>query len=322
MMRRYAFTLLELIFVIVIMGIIGKFGIEFLAQAYKGFIFSSVNHTLQSNSEMAVETIAAKLQFRIKDSVIARQTDVARTFTAIGSAGGDNWKILEWVGNDIDGLRGCVHNGTDYLPNWSGIIDLDASITASAGAGNILVSPGTDTTRTNSLISTISGIPLDDAAIYFIGSDSDINAYGWGVTGGGVGAFTDQSNVMHPIKSNGVANQLVPRDASDGSTNSFSGEDIFEYYQLAWTAYAVGITDYNTGVNAGHNVGTLKLWYNYQPWNGEIYTDGKSSVLMNNVSTFRFKSVGSVIKIQVCTKSLLLNECDGGYSLCKEKTIF
>jgi len=42
MKTRAAFTMIELIFVIVVMGIIGKFGVEFLAQAYKSFIFSSV----------------------------------------------------------------------------------------------------------------------------------------------------------------------------------------------------------------------------------------------------------------------------------------
>ncbi len=44
---------------------------------------------------------------------------------------------------------------------------------------------------------------------------------------------------------------------------------------------------------------------------------------MENVSTFRFKSVGSVIKIQVCVKSDIIDgNAAGGYSLCKEKTIF
>ncbi|OHD86185.1 MAG: hypothetical protein A2Y52_04415 [Sulfuricurvum sp. RIFCSPLOWO2_02_43_6] len=57
-MRKSAFTLLELIFVIVVIGILSKFGIELLAQAYKSFIFSSINNPLQANGAMAVETIA------------------------------------------------------------------------------------------------------------------------------------------------------------------------------------------------------------------------------------------------------------------------
>ena len=69
---RNAFTMIELIFVIVIMGIIGKFGVEFLVQAYNSYIASSINNTLQYNSGAAVEFIATRLQDRIKDSVIVR----------------------------------------------------------------------------------------------------------------------------------------------------------------------------------------------------------------------------------------------------------
>jgi type II secretory pathway pseudopilin PulG len=294
MIRRFGFTMLELVFVIVVMGIIGKFGVEFLAQAYKSFIFSSVNHNLQSSSEMAVETIAAKLQFRIKDSVIARKSD--DSFTAIGSASGDSYKLLEWVGSDIDNFRG------DTSPNWSAIIDISQTI----ADGTNLISPASDTSAMDNLIKKLSNnsTGIDNAAIYFVGSDSSIDKYGWEIP---ATAFTDQSKVMHPIKSvAGDSSAFAP------TVGTFSGVDIYEYYQLAWTAYAVGITDYAS------NSGTLMLYYNYKPWEGETYKDGSSSIIMENVSTFRFKSVGSVIKIQVCTKDDLVED----YSLCKEKTIY
>lgn len=58
---RTAFTMIELIFVIVVMGIIGKFGVEFIAEAYKGFINAKINHELQATSEQTVEIIAARL---------------------------------------------------------------------------------------------------------------------------------------------------------------------------------------------------------------------------------------------------------------------
>jgi prepilin-type N-terminal cleavage/methylation domain-containing protein len=299
-MRKSAFTLLELIFVIVIIGILSKYGIELLSQAYKNFIFSSVNNALQANSAAAVESIAAKLQYRIKDSVIAKQTD--GTYQALASNTDLTAPILEWVATEVDGFRGNV--GT--LPHWSGIIDLDLSSSAA------LVSPGTDTGALNTLIGILSdtGSGINNAAIYFVGSDSDIQTgYGWG------GAITTQDVAMHPIKSNGVANQFVPTNGATGADNNFTGADVYEYYQLAWTAYAVGITDYNA---TGNSTGTLTLWYDYQPWEGETYANGKSAVIMNDVSTFQFRAAGSVIKIQVCVNSDLMED----YSLCKEKTIF
>jgi prepilin-type N-terminal cleavage/methylation domain-containing protein len=298
-MRRLGFTMIELVFVIVVMGIIGKFGVEFLAQAYKSFIFSNVNHNLQSNSEMTVNTVAARLQYRIKDSVIKRRSD-NNDFLAIGSDIGGvdprEYNILEWVGTDIEGFRG------DTLPYWSGIIDLDNP----SSSATSLVSPETNTTAVNNLIQVLrptgSTTTFNNAAIYFIGSNSDINNYGWDSVTPAIG-----SRVMHPITTGANLNRL------DGNLTDV---DVYEYYQLAWTAYGVGIADWNA---TGNETGTLTLWYDYQPWEGETYLDAEANAtIMENVSTFQFKSVGSVIKIQVCTKSDLVEE----YSICKEKTVF
>ncbi len=306
MKNRLAFTMIELIFVIVVMGIIGKFGVEFLAQAYNNFIYSSVNNTLQAQSEAAVEAVASRLQFRIKNSVIGRRLNF--NFVGLSSVPpgqGNQFPILEWVGSDIDGFRG---NNT---PLWSGIIDINPSLLLGA---NTLISPQTNTGNVNALINILSNgnTGINDAAIYFIGSANNIQTgYGWN----GI-ALANQNAAMHPINSGGAIDEFV----SGIVGVDFSGVDVYEYYQLAWTAYAVGISNYN----AGTNTGTLMLYYDYQPWNGDTYlnkADGtatKSEILMENVSTFQFKAVGSVIKIQVCVNSEVMED----YSLCKEKTIF
>lgn len=298
---RNAFTMIELVFVIVIMGIIGKFGVEFLVQAYNSFIASSVNNTLQANSGMAVEFIATRLQERIKDSIIVR---TGTGTTPIGLSDADpsaTYTVLEWVGADGDGYRGNS-DALPNLPNWSGIVDLDA------GNSALIVSPKTDTTKVNALISALSygTSDINDSALYFIGSNSDITTgYGWD---GNLTAINAQQGTMHPINSNSDTTQFIPKVG----TGNF--QDVYEYYKLAWSAYAVVIDDYNGTTH----MGTLKLYYNYQPWDGEDYLDGNSSTLMENVSTFRAMAIGSVVKIQVCVKSDLVEE----YSLCKEKTVF
>jgi len=295
-MRRHAFTMLELIFVIVVMGIIGKFGTEFLAQAYKSFIFAKVNHQLQSSSATSVEFIGSRLQHRIKDSVIVRTGDVLG-FDALSSSDTTvDYRVLEWVASDVDGFRGTTR------PDWSGIIDLDMS------SVNILISPATETNTTNALISNLSygNSGINDAALYFIGSNHDINGYGWDGNG-----LADQTSVMHPI--NLVAGNISQFAPARGD---FTGVTVTEYYKLDWTAYAVVLENYN----AGTNMGDLVFYYDYQPWSlaGANYLNGKRSLIMENVSTFRALAVGDIIKIQVCTKSNLVEE----YSICKEKTIF
>lgn len=291
-MRRFAFTLIELIFVIVVMGILAKFGVEFLAQAYNSFIFSNINNTLQSQSAAAVEAVASRLQYRIKDSVIARKNSGnPNDFQALASSSyGDTATILEWIGTDIEGLRG------DSLPLWSGIIDLNLS------NATTLKSPLTNTAALNTLIDALSdgGSGINDAAIFFIGSDSDINNYGYN----GVALTGHNTSAIHPINAGTNADEFV---SGIGGVN-FNGANIYEYYQLAWSAYAVVRT----------SDGNLTLFYDYQPWKGELYSSGKSAKIMDKVSTFQFMAIGSIVKIQVCVKTDLMEE----YSICKEKTIF
>ena len=318
MFKHNAFTMIELIFVIVIMGIIGKFGVEFLAQSYRDFIFSKINHELQATSAAAVEIIAARLQHRIKDSVIARTAPPPSVPVAIANADGSlaTYTVLEWIGVDEEGFQGNSDtNSIPYLPNWSGIIDVDNNLSNST----VLVSPETNTTSTNTMINNLSygTTTLNDAAIFFPGANSATKTdYGWD---GNISNINTQNGAMHPIKSNGIPNQFVP------ATGTFTGIDIYEYYKLAWTAYAI-VHEAN---------GTLRLYWNYQPWKdrngdgkGDQFNDAgipvKSAVIMENVSTFQFIAIGDIIKIQVCTKSTVIDGInDGqGYSLCKEKTIF
>jgi len=286
--KRFAFTMIELVFVIVIMGILSKFGVEFLVQAYNNFILSRTHNTLQSQSASAVETIASRLQYRIKDSIISR-VDATGFQPLLSSNDGDNARVLEWIAGDIEGFRG------NALPLWSGIIDLDDS------DATFLSSPMTRTADLDTQIRALSygGSNINDAALYFIGSDSDSLGYGWNGT-----AITTQNNVMHPIQANAIGFASLASVGGD-----FAGVEVSEYYQLAWTAYAVVHSD----------DGNLNLRYDYQPWNGQSYTDGREALIMQNVSTFRFKAIGSVVKIQVCVDG---NITDGGYSVCKEKTIF
>lgn len=289
-MKRGAFTLIELIFVIVLIGLLSKYGIDLLFQSYKSYIYTKTNNALQSKTEMAVDTIASRLMYRIKESTIARS---ASTYEPIASSTLDeNATVLEWIGYDVDGQRG---DGTTTNPLWSGIIDIDNS------GASALHSPQTDLDKLKTHIEAITdgNLSLDNSAIFFIGSNIDVQAgFGWGGT-----ALANQNGSIHPIKK-GADNQKF--ESSLTGVN-FSGVDVYEYYQLAYSAYAIAHKDEN-----------LYLYHNYRPWLGQSYTSGSKTLLMSGVNTFRFIGVGDIIKIQVCAKTKLIEE----YSLCKEKTVF
>ena len=296
MQSKKGFSMLELIFVIVVIGILSKFGVEFLAQAYRNFIFSNINNRLQAQSEAAVEFIAKRLEHRLKGSEVARE-GLAGAATSIknDTVSGHTWTILEWIGEDVDGLRGT------QTPYWSGILDLDDPSTTNTN----LVSPGTNSNSLATNITNLGGTGLADAAISFVRGTQDITGYGWDGTGL---VANNAGRSIHPIGANGNA-----------LTGYFVGAEVYEFYKLSWTAYGI-LHDENDN---------LWLYYNYQPWNGDIITTHNTrELIMENVSSFQFRPVDDLLKIQVCVHSDGIIDGDatttvsGEYAICKEKTVF
>lgn len=291
---RKGFTLIELIFVILIFGILSKFGADILYKVYENYVYSNTFNRLENQSEAAVKQIANRLQYRIKDSTIARNT-IDGTIVPIASNSGTE-NVLEWIGIDIDGWQGSGAGSTK--PDWSGFIDLQASPVD----GSYLVSPGTTSVPTT----------LGDPAIFFIGSNVDLNssAFGWDRTT----VMPNQANDMHPVTLTAGTDRLA-----SATTGDFTGEDVYEYYELAQSAYAVSL---ETG-------GNLYFYYNYQPWNGiraedlgaAIQTNSKRSLIMENVSSFKFTSMGDIMVIQVCVSDSNITGV-GEYAICKEKVVF
>jgi type II secretory pathway pseudopilin PulG len=293
--KRLAFTMLELIFVIVIMGILGKYGVDFLTQAYHNFVFSKINNDLQANSESAVEFISKRLEHRIKDSTRYLNTTAGTSSFLSSGIADPNADVLEWIETDDDSFRGKI------APLWSGVMDINSSTSTQ------LVSPGSNFATVNTYITNLSDTTtLNDAAIYF--KSTAITANPWGYTG----AITDQSETLHPIAQTATNNILAPHGGN------FSGKVISEYYTLSWTANAVRLENYSATTHKGD----LYFYYDYQPWQGEAYSSGKRVLLAKDISAFRFRSMGSLIKIQVCSKSDLLKDEDMEHALCKEKTVF
>lgn len=309
--------MLELVFAIVVIGILAKFGVEFLAQAYRSFIYTNVNHSLQSQSENAVELIASRLQYRIKDSVIARTQQA--TFVPVSEANTTDYIVLEWIGEDIEGFRGTT------TPYWSGIVDMNHPNLS----GTNIISPANtiNTATASNLINILSygDSTLNDAALYYVGSNQNILGYGWSGTYNANNSLpmNNSEASIHPINAALVNSFTITQPLPAGF------QDVYEYYKIAWTAYAIVMQNYGTNPD-NPDTGQLMLYYDYQPWLGENYwNDGKSALLAENVSSFQFTTMGSLLKVKVCIKSGfidgLANDVSGtkqGYALCKDKTIF
>jgi len=319
---RKGFTFIELVFVIVVMAILAGFGVNILRTIYDSYKSSTDNNKLQFDTELAVKQLANRLQYRIKDSAIARVAALGAFDSLSSIAPLTNYTILEWIGVDIDGFHGTNRVGLAgepifNRPAWSGFIDVD---NVPAGVA-FLESPGTDTGDVNAIIQNLrptgSGTTIANAAIFFTGANADVqNDFGWD----GIAEGTQNNTAAHRITDVGSANvtELV-----DSLGVSFAGADIYEQYKLSWTAYGVRIEDFD-----GDGDNDLVLYHDYQPWEGETIpippavTTGRN-LLLENISTFKFTAIGDVVRIQVCVDEQdALARGDGGYSICKEAAIF
>lgn len=145
---KQGFTLLEVVFVIVIVGILSKFGVELFLQTYQGYNRSLVLNTLAAKVENGVLSIGNRLSYRISDSIIVNGT------TPLSNAAG-GFNTLEWVNRDMDFWR---------AGSYSGVIDLDA---AAPFGTQVLFSPGTTSLPAN-------------GALMFVGTDVNVTtSFGW-----------------------------------------------------------------------------------------------------------------------------------------------
>ena len=317
MKKRSAFTLIELVMVMVVFGIVAGIGADIVASLYENYLRTRAINRLQSQSEIVLEQIAKRLQYRVKDSVRASNNNGA-TWTALsGATAGFN--IIEWIGVSNESLLG--ENG---LPGWSGLIDMESNETQLAN--RTLETPGSrlDYAR-NIILELTSGYPngaidMNDAdgklpALIFKGAKAttailpyDVDHY---YSQGG------NNYTVRVAKVAGTNTRFVIPD--DDNLTDFDGDgfgDLFEQYVLSHSAYALVPVGTANDFN-------LTLRFNYQPWNGENYNAGDtpSFVLAENVSTFRIRQDGDVIRIKLCIHD---NNQSGDFdfSACKEKVIY
>ena len=300
-MIKKAFTLVELVLVIVVMGIIAVIGTNILVDLYEGYMRSYSINRLESLTTDTLNQIVKRLRYRIKDSVIAYKTG---SYKGLDDPSLDSsYKILQWIGYDNESLRG-EYNSTYSMPGWSALIDLDSSDTNKSE----VKTTGSRLGIADKIIDALSygevnlSSASDTPALIFKGVDHiDKSQFGW--SGSGDHNFT--------LNVNRIGNEKL---VFTNTAQKNASKDIYERYALTWSAYAI------VPVVTGANDMNLTLYYNFQPWEGETYTQGHSAVLAEHVSSFRFKQIGQTLRIKLCMHD---NNTTGfDYAICKERAIF
>jgi prepilin-type N-terminal cleavage/methylation domain-containing protein len=267
-----AFSMLELVFVIVILGIVASIGSEMIVKVYESYIVQRAEHRATLKTELAATQIANRLASTIPGTVYRIKND--DSYEPIESAltgTGDDYIGLQWVGSDTDSFS------ADATPGWSGFCDIDRNVTTKTS----LSTPGSNLALANEIIDNLSGDNKDigDAAIYFPGDNSP-----------------------HYI------------DTGTGETITLdnNASRIVEHYKLAWSSYALMVDP-----DDGH----LYLYYNFTPAPAVALNDNTPrSLIMENVSTFKFKGAGRTIRFKICKQEPI--SADVNITACKEKAVF
>jgi len=308
-MKR-AFTLLELVVVIVVLGIIAMMSFNAIMNIYSNYFQTRTVNELETQTEIALEQISKRLEHRIKPSVIARKTDGA--FLALN----DNrvnldakYEILEFIPYAYE-IFNDVPSGSNKAGRYSGYVDL-----ANSSPTTGLISPGSN--FTTEVIETIKDLTCKDDASGCVDFENK--------DGGVVAIFSDvYYNVQDSFGYKGISNLDIAKvgvKSIDGDTleiSGFDGKQISEQYHLAYTANAIVPEQSADPKDTANGVFDLNLYYDYRPWMGEKYKqNGEKTTLAKNVTRFVFTEKNGVIVLKLCMRAK-----NSEITICKSKAVY
>ncbi|MCR4942151.1 MAG: type II secretion system GspH family protein [Campylobacter sp.] len=263
-----AFSLLELVISIVLLGIFASFGTNLIFSIYENHYYSKTINQVQSELTNATDAIAKMLRYRINDGLIMRQDDRIQDIKYKGQL---NYNMIEFVTYSAEAFE---------IGAYSGFADLNASKMP------VLKSPDSNFTKATEVFEDIfaeGNYSFNknkyELALVFASNVYDAeNSFGFN-------GFNDSENsvVLAKIK-----------DKENLELENFSGKIISEHYHILSSAYAIKFDEDSKD---------LWLYFNYRPWLGETYEKASRTRLLNNVTAFKFKEENGMIYIKICAQS-------------------
>ena len=314
-MKR-AFTLLELVVVIVVLGIIAMMSFNAIMNIYSNYFQTRTVNELETQTEIALEQISKRLEHRIKPSVIARKTDGA--FLALNDSGVNldaKYEILEFIPYAYE-IFNDVPSGSNKAGRYSGYADLAKSSPATG-----LISPGSN--FSTEVVETIKDLTCRE--------DTNATCVDFKNKDGGVVAIF--SDVYYNVQDSfGYKGDITKLDIAkvgvkggqsglNGDTleiSGFDGKQISEQYHLAYTANAIVPEQSADPKDTANGVFDLNLYYDYRPWMGEKYKpNGEKATLAKNVTRFVFTEKNGVIVLKLCMRAK-----NSEITICKSKAVY
>lgn len=295
MEMKHAFTLVEIIITIVIMGILAGGTFVSLKHLYTRSAKSKAISELSFTSQIVADQIAALLYDRVPSTVIGSKTD--GSFEPISSINTADFKILEWIGTSVE-----AHKAGYY----SGFIDLDASNRDT----NTTVSFDLNASEINSLhVKKFGSIAAKDIALIFAGSFDDASLSASSDFNTSFGWHNSSAKLIYTfsIIDNNISFDTRP-------------DEIYEKYYLADSAYAV-VRGADINCAGTFTADNLYLFYDYRPWKSQKFCDGNHTVLAENVKGFEAGVINNSLYFSL-TLEKELRGADANVTISKQKVVF
>ena len=323
---KKAFTLLELVVVIVVLGIIAMMSFNAIMNIYSNYFQTKTVNELETQTEIALEQISKRLEHRIKPSVIARKTDGA--FLALNDSRvtlAQDYEILEFIPyayeifNDVISLdaNDNVIEQDGKAGRYSGYADLAKSSPATG-----LISPGSN--FTTGVVETIKDLTCKDdtrnaTCVDFTKKNGGVVAIFSDVYYNVQDSFGYKGDITNlDIAKVGVKGGQSGLNGNTLEISGFDGKQISEQYHLAYTANAIVPEQSADPKDTANGVFDLNLYYDYRPWMGEKYkSNGEKATLAKNVTRFVFTEKNGVIVLKLCMRAK-----NSEITICKSKAVY
>jgi len=310
-LMRPAFTMIELLFVIVILGIVGGMTMEAVRGYYEGVYRSGEVTKRIADADHILEVTSKYFENALGDSIV--NIDAPDVGTAChGSVDGNSTVdyTIGFIGVDVEAMR-----GTGGVSGWSEDTQAPAALITGGYSSN-LINPDANYTVANSVISARSGgaLGIANSVIFDHESFGEPACTRFGFTTGGL----NEGYHTFAVFDDTTLTLNATNTASNGARK----------YLLS-SAYAFGV----------NNAGEFAMWSGFRPWAGQLYTAGTKSILGQNVAHFYIRydmsnsttgatqasDRGRIWTLKICMKGLDANldtenatEAD---ALCRERSI-
>jgi len=332
---KKSFTMIELIFVIIILSLIATGSFKAIQMLYMRYYQVNTITKFSITSQVLLDETSEILYYRTPITAIGYSPSDG-DFVKLSDVNDSKYKIFEWISEGFDAKD---HIGEDISTGYSGFIDLDSSnkntLTLVAKDFNI-----SDTNQTLNQVFNNNFDLNETVAIIFAGTfdngdeSADIdykNSFGW---------HGYDHNKTYTIKSL----KQVGADANLTMNDEIKNNRVFSKFYLADTGWSIArgedikqdsncLSQFKMEQNSLEFNNTLFIFYNYRPWKKESFcadphnnngenNEGNVSILAKNITSFRVKAVGDHIELKVQFSKPLYRGSDRNITITKQKVTF